>query len=84
VAHAANDAAPDRARALSSSPRRGHVRVAEAIKPAGSQLLVDHLGDRHPRLVILRGGDIAQRAQGRLLGLGEEPHRGQVTEAALH
>src|SRR3954470_2933071 len=56
-----------------SSPPAGGVAVVgqsgvlEAVEPAGVELGVDHLEHRDPRLGVLRGDDVAERAHRRLL-----------------
>ena len=49
----------------------GHVGVLVAVEPTGGELLVHHLGYRHPRLLVLGQRHVAEGAQRRLL-LGSE------------
>ena len=45
----------------------GHVGVLVAVEASGRELLVDELGHRDARLAVLGDGNIAERAERRLL-----------------
>ena len=62
----------------------GHVVVAEAVELAGEQLRVDHFEHRDPRLRVLGGDEVAERARASRFRGSEEPDRRDVLDAVEH
>jgi len=50
----------------------GHVGVLVPVQATGGELLVDHLGDGHPRVGVVGHAGVAERPHRRRLSGGEE------------